>query len=160
MTTTSRLALALVLLLTLTLAGAARAAPPSWAKTLASAETVSTFPKAYALDLGHAQSAVVHLKATCSCGAQTVTIKIQGSLDGSTWFDQALEEMDGTQTTGYTLTTTGALDEFVRIGMTDAASAYHDRVDFPIYQVSMTKDAGSPSLTGVTIQFFAPGRTR
>jgi hypothetical protein len=140
-------------------APSARAGVSGWSSVVASDATVDTFPKAYGLAFGFAQNATVHLKATCACGAQTLTFKIQGSLDGTNYFDETF--MDDTTVLGsYALTGTEALDKTVILGRVDSATVFHPGVFYPTYRALITSSGGTPQITGVTVEYYAPGRTR
>lgn len=141
---------------------ATRAAPPSWSSTLASNVTIASgaFPATYALDFGYGLQGTVRIKATCACGAVTMTFKIQGSMDGTTWDDAGWIAQDTADGTSFTLTGTNAVDDYFIPVVIDGATVGHPGLYFPRYQLVISKSGGSPSLTGVTIQTYAPGKTR
>lgn len=152
--------LAAVLAAAAAMATAVKAAPKDWSYVAVTAGTVATFPKEYALPFGYATAATVHVKATCNCGVQTITVKLQGSMDGTNYFDESFMQSGGTVASSMTITGSATLDQTVLIGRQDTATIFHPGLFYPTYRTYMTSSGGTPDLSAVTIEFYAPGRTR
>jgi len=152
--------LAALLIATAVVATDAKAGPKDWSYTAVAAGTVPTFPQAYALPFGFADKATLHIKATCSCGANTITVNVQGSLDGTTYFDESFMRAGGVVTSSLTFTGTTVLNETLLLGRQDTATIFHPGLFFPTYRVNMTSSGGTPTLSAVDVMFYAPGRTR